>query len=82
MAHETQVFCGCNPSGLCLTIIRVPVGAFELAGSDDVRLVAEEHAERLAGEVVSRGPGYAAIRWSDAGPEPRPPERRGRGRVR
>jgi hypothetical protein len=75
VAQDTQIFCGCNPSGLCLTVIRVPVGAFELGGTDDVRLVADEHVERLPGRVVSRGPGYAAIEWSSAG-EPRPPARR------
>jgi hypothetical protein len=75
VAQDTQIFCGCNPSGLCLTIIRVPVGAFELAGTDDVRLVAEEHVDRLPGRVVSRGPGYAAIEWSGAN-APRPPQRR------
>jgi hypothetical protein len=75
VAQDTQIFCGCNPSGLCLTIIRVPVGAFELAGSDDVRLVAEEHVGRLPGRVVGGGPGYAAIEWE---PPPRTPQPRSR----
>jgi hypothetical protein len=72
MAQDTQIFCGCNPSGLCLTIIRVPVGAFELAGNDDMRLVADEHVDRLPGRVVSREAGYAAIEWS--GEPIRPPQ--------
>lgn len=75
LAEDTQIFCGCKPDGLCLTIIRVPVGAFELAGGDGVRLVAEEHADRLTGRVVGNGPGYVAVAWEAP---PRPPKRHSR----
>ena len=81
MAQDTQIFCGCNPSGLCLTIIRVPVGAFELAGADDVRLVAEEHVDRLPGRVIERGAGYAAVECDPPVRPPRPHSRRTRGAV-
>lgn len=73
MAQDTQIFCGCNPTGLCLVIIRVPVEAFELAGSDSVRLVAEEHVERLPGRVIGRGPGYAAVEWKAPTPSAQQP---------
>jgi hypothetical protein len=63
LAQDTQIFCGCKPAGLCLTIIRVPVGVFELATSDDLRLVAEEHVDALPGRVVERGQGYAIVEW-------------------
>lgn len=75
LAEDTQIFCGCKPDGLCLTIIRVPVGAFEHAGGDGVRLVAEEHADRLPGRVVGSGPGYVAVAWEAP---PRPPKRHSR----
>lgn len=82
MAQDTQIFCGCKPTGLCLTIIRVPVGVFELAGSADLRVVAEEHVDALPGRVVERGQGYAIVEWlpgpQDAGPAPRPPTARTR----
>lgn len=83
MAQDTQIFCGCKPSGLCLTIIRVPVGAFELAGSDEFRLVAEEHVEELPGRVVERGAGYAIVEWhpSPGDRAPRPHSRRSAGAV-
>jgi hypothetical protein len=87
VAQDTQIFCGCKPAGLCLTIIRVPVGVFELAGSADLRVVAEEHVDALPGRVVERGRGYAIVEWipsagtearADAGPPPRPPSARTR----
>jgi hypothetical protein len=81
MAQDTQIFCGCNPSGLCLTIIRVPVGAFELAGGDAVRLVAPEHADRLPGRIVERGRGYAAVECAPGDRPPRPHSRRTAGAV-
>lgn len=77
MAQDTQIFCGCKPAGLCLTIIRVPVGVFELAGAADLRVVAEEHVDALAGRVVERGQGYAVVEWQEA-PVPRPPTARTR----
>jgi hypothetical protein len=77
VAQDTQIFCGCRPTGLCLTIIRVPVGAFELAGSDGVRLVAEEHADALPGRVLQRGGGYAVVEWHEE-PAHRPPRRHSR----
>jgi hypothetical protein len=81
VAQDTQIFCGCKPTGLCLTIIRVPVGVFELAGSADLRVVAEEHVDALPGRVVERGHGYALVEWipsGDAGLPPRPPSARTR----
>jgi hypothetical protein len=67
---------------LCLTIIRVPVGVFELAGSADLRVVAEEHVDALPGRVVERGQGYAIVEWlpspADVGPAPRRPTARTR----
>ncbi|HEX7084378.1 MAG TPA: hypothetical protein VF186_09725 [Gaiellaceae bacterium] len=83
MAQDTQIFCGCKPTGLCLTIIRVPVGAFELAGSDDVRLVAEEHAEALPGRVLQRGNGYAVVEWHEDAAQraPQPHSRRAPGAI-
>jgi hypothetical protein len=63
VAQDTQIFCGCKPTGLCLTIIRVPVGVFELAGAAELRVVAEEHVDALPGRVVERGQGYAVVEW-------------------
>ena len=83
MAQDTQIFCGCRPNGLCLTMIRVPVGVFELAGSDGLRLVAEEHVDVLPGRVTARGPGYAIVEWraADGLRSPRPHSRRPLGAV-
>jgi hypothetical protein len=82
VAQDTQIFCGCKPTGLCLTMIRVPVGVFELAGTADLRVVAEEHVEAIPGRVVERGQGYAIVEWipgpEQAGPPPRPPAARTR----
>ena len=82
MAQDTQIFCGCKPTGLCLTIIRVPVGVFELAGSADLRVVAEEHVEAIPGRVVERGQGYAIVEWlpepGARAPKPRDPGSRTR----
>jgi hypothetical protein len=63
LAQDTQIFCGCKPTGLCLTIIRVPVGVLELAGAADLRVVAEEHVDAIPGRVVEHGQGYAVVEW-------------------
>jgi hypothetical protein len=78
LAQDTQIFCGCKPNGLCLEIIRVPV---ELAGSQDLRLVAEHHADRVPGRVVASGTGYAAIECGAPEREPQPHSRRAPGAV-
>jgi hypothetical protein len=79
LAQDTQIFCGCKPAGLCLKIIRVPVGAFERAAPDEFRLVAEEHVDELPGRVVERGTGYAVVEWRPVD-EIRPPRRHTRRR--
>ena len=82
MAQDTQIFCGCKPAGLCLTIIRVPVGVFELASSDNLRVVAEEHADVLPGRVVERGDGFAIVEWCREASAPAAAEPPGRSTIR
>jgi hypothetical protein len=82
MTHDTHIFCGCKPLGLCLTIIKVPLRALELAGAD-VRIVATEHADRLSGRVLEQETGYAVV---EPGPTmftrvPRPHTRRAAGAI-